>query len=171
MTIDEKMLKEQLVTITEEVITAGNLKKGDLFVLGCTTSEVVGGVIGKNSSAEVGQWIVSTLIEQLDKKGISLAVQGCEHINRALAMERRVAEEKGFEIVSVVPQLHAGGSCSVAAFEKFDEPVEVEHIVAQAGIDIGDTSIGMHVKHVQVPLRLSIRTLGAGRCYSIIFSS
>ena len=101
MTIDEKMLKEQLVTITEEVITAGNLKKGDLFVLGCTTSEVVGGVIGKNSSAEVGQWIVSTLIEQLDKKGISLAVQGCEHINRALAMERRVAEEKGFEIVSV----------------------------------------------------------------------
>lgn len=161
MTIDEKMLKEQLVTITEEVITAGNLQKGDLFVLGCTTSEVVGGVIGKNSSAEVGQWIVSTLIEQLDKKGISLAVQGCEHINRALAMERRVAEEKGFEIVSVVPQLHAGGSCSVAAFEKFDEPVEVEHIVAQAGIDIGDTSIGMHVKHVQVPLRLSIRTLGA----------
>lgn len=115
MTIDEKMLKEQLVTITEEVITAGNLKKGDLFVLGCTTSEVVGGVIGKNSSAEVGQWIVSTLIEQLDKKGISLAVQGCEHINRALAMERRVAEEKGFEIVSVVPQLHAGGSCSVVS--------------------------------------------------------
>ncbi|MDV2917568.1 TIGR01440 family protein, partial [Enterococcus lactis] len=110
MTIDEKMLKEQLVTITEEVITAGNLQKGDLFVLGCTTSEIVGGVIGKNSSAEVGQWIVSTLIEQLDKKGISLAVQGCEHINRALAMERRVAEEKGFEIVSVVPQLHAGGS-------------------------------------------------------------
>lgn len=161
MTIDEKMLKEQLVTLAEEVITAGNLQKGDLFVLGCTTSEVVGGVIGKNSSVEVGQWIVSTLIEQLDKKGISLAVQGCEHINRALAMERRVAEEKGFEIVSVVPQLHAGGSCSVAAFEKFDEPVEVEHIVAQAGIDIGDTSIGMHVKHVQVPLRLSIRTLGA----------
>ncbi len=73
----------------------------------------------KNSSAEVGQWIVSTLIEQLDKKGISLAVQGCEHINRALAMERRVAEEKkGFEIVSVVPQLHAGGSCSVVAFLK-----------------------------------------------------
>ncbi len=55
------MLKEQLVTITEEVITAGNLQKGDLFVLGCTTSEVVGGVIGKNSSAEVGQWIVSNL--------------------------------------------------------------------------------------------------------------
>ncbi|MGH2183054.1 DUF436 family protein, partial [Enterococcus faecalis] len=68
MTIDEKMLKQQLVTITEEVITAGNLQKGDLFVLACTTSEVVGGVIGKNSSAEVGQWIVSPLIEQLHKK-------------------------------------------------------------------------------------------------------
>lgn len=136
MTIDEKMLKEQLVTITEEVITAGNLQKGDLFVLGCTTSEVVGGVIGKNSSAEVGQWIVSTLIEQLDKKGISLAVQGCEHINRALAMERRVAEEKGFEIVSVVPQLHAGGSCSVAAFENLMNLWKLNILLLKQGLTL-----------------------------------
>lgn len=161
MTVDEQILKDHLIVITNEVLTAGNLKKGDIFVLGCTTSEVVGGVIGKNSSAEVGQWIVSTLKELLDKKGIALAVQGCEHINRALAMERTVAEAKGFEIVSVVPQLHAGGSCSVAAFDLFQDPVEVEHIVAQAGIDIGDTSIGMHVKHVQVPVRPSIKELGS----------
>ena len=113
--------------------------------MGCTTSEVVGGVIGKNSSAEVGQWIVSTLIEQLDKKASLWLSKDANILIVLLAMERRVAEEKGFEIVSVVPQLHAGGSCSVVAFEKFDEPVEVEHIVAQAGIDIGDTSIGMHV--------------------------
>ena len=90
-----------------------------------------------------------------------MAVQGCEHINRSVVVERKVAEEKGFEIVAVVPAPHAGGACSVAAFDQFNEPVEVEHIVAQAGIDIGDTSIGMHVKFVQVPVRPSIKELGA----------
>ena len=98
MTIDEKMLKEQLVTITEEVITAGNLQKGDLFVLGCTTSEVVGGVIGKNSSAEVGQWIVSTLIEQLDKKAYLWLSKDANILIVLLAMERRVAEEKALKL-------------------------------------------------------------------------
>ncbi|MGK0551982.1 TIGR01440 family protein [Enterococcus faecalis] len=161
MEVTEQKIKEQVTTIAEEVIANGNVHKGDIFVLGCTTSEVVGGTIGKNSSVEVGQWIVSALKETLDSHGIFLAVQGCEHINRALAMERSVAQAKGFEIVSVVPQLHAGGSCSVAAFQLFEDPVEVEHITAQAGFDIGDTSIGMHVKHVQVPLRPSIKAIGA----------
>ena len=99
-----------------------------------------------------------------------MAVQGCEHINRALAMERRVAEEKGFEIVSVVPQLHAGGSCSVAAFEKFDEPVEVEHIVAQAGIDIGDI-YRYACKTCASSSSLEHSNVRCGPCYSIIFSS
>ncbi len=114
----------------------------------------------KNSSAEVGQWIIRTLKELLDPKEIALAVQGCEHLNRALVVERTVAEAKNFEIVSVVPALHAGGACSVAAFDQFNDPVEVEHVVGQAGIDIGDTSIGMHIKHVQVPVRPRLKTLG-----------
>ncbi len=160
MKLSEKELKVQLTEIVNDVLAEAHLKKGDLFVLGCSTSEVVGGHIGKNSSAEVGQWIIRTLKELLDPKEIALAVQGCEHLNRALVVERTVAEAKNFEIVSVVPALHAGGACSVAAFDQFNDPVEVEHVVGQAGIDIGDTSIGMHIKHVQVPVRPRLKTLG-----------
>ncbi len=161
MELTETQLKKQLTEMVNDVLTETHLKAGDLFVLGCSTSEVVGGHIGKNSSAEVGQWIIQTLKEILDPLNISLAVQGCEHLNRALVVERAVAENKQFEIVSVKPALHAGGACSVAAFEQFSDPVEVEHVVAQAGIDIGDTAIGMHVKHVQVPVRPRNNTLGA----------
>ena len=157
MKLSEKELKDQLTEIVNDILAEAHLKKGDLFVLGCSTSEVVGGHIGKNSSAEVGQWIIRTLKELLDPKEIALAVQGCEHLNRALVVERTVAEAK---IVSVVPALHAGGACSVAAFDQFNDPVEVEHVVGQAGIDIGDTSIGMHIKHVQVPVRPRLKTLG-----------
>ena len=160
MKLSEKELKDQLTEIVNDILAEAHLKKGDLFVLGCSTSEVVGGHIGKNSSAEVGQWIIRTLKELLDPKEIALAVQGCEHMNRALVVERTVAEAKNFEIVSVVPALHAGGACSVAAFDQFNDPVEVEHVVGQAGIDIGDTSIGMHIKHVQVPVRPRLKTLG-----------
>lgn len=161
MELTEIQLKKQLTEMVNDVLTEAHLKAGDLFVLGCSTSEVVGGHIGKNSSAEVGQWIIQTLKEILDPLNISLAVQGCEHLNRALVVERAVAENKQFEIVSVKPALHAGGACSVAALEQFSDPVEVEHVVAQAGIDIGDTAIGMHVKHVQVPVRPRNNTLGA----------
>ncbi|HCR3629025.1 TPA: TIGR01440 family protein [Enterococcus faecium] len=160
MKLSEKELKDQLTEIVNDILAEAHLKKGDLFVLGCSTSEVVGGHIGKNSSAEVDQWIIRTLKELLDPKEIALAVQGCEHLNRALVVERTVAEAKNFEIVSVVPALHAGGACSVAAFDQFNDPVEVEHVVGQAGIDIGDTSIGMHIKHVQVPVRPRLKTLG-----------
>lgn len=158
--LTEQTLNATLTKITEEILAQADLKKGDTFVLGCTTSEIVGGVIGKNSSQEVGEWVVKTLKEILDPRGIYLAVQGCEHINRALVVERELAERKDWEIVTVKPVLHAGGSCSVAAFTYFSDPVEVEHITAQAGIDIGDTSIGMHVKHVQVPIRPSVKELG-----------
>lgn len=160
MEINQQQLTADLTTIVTDVLAEGKLRKGDLFVLGCTTSEIVGGHIGKNSSQEVGQWVIKTLLDILKPAGIQLAVQGCEHLNRALVVERSVAEAKNFEIVEVRPALHAGGACSVAAFEQFTDPVEVEHVVAQAGIDIGDTSIGMHIKHVQVPVRPSIKELG-----------
>ncbi|MEO1770624.1 TIGR01440 family protein [Candidatus Enterococcus ferrettii] len=158
--MEKKELKESLTTIVHEILNESDLKSGNVFVLGCTTSEIVGGMIGKKSSKEVGEWVIETLKEILDLRGIYLAVQGCEHINRALVVEREIAEKKDWEIVNVRPVLHAGGSCSVAAFEQFTDPVEVEHVVAQAGIDIGDTSIGMHIKHVQVPVRPSIKELG-----------
>lgn len=158
--MDLDNLETDLTQMIQEVLDAAKLRPNDVFVLGCSTSEVVGGHIGKDSNPEVGQRIVSTILKQLKPLHINLAVQGCEHINRSVVVERKVAEEKGFEIVSVVPAIHAGGSCSIAAFEQFDDPVEVEHIVAQAGIDIGDTSIGMHVKFVQVPVRPTKKELG-----------
>lgn len=154
-------LQQDLTEITLDIIEKSGIKKGEIFVLGCSSSEVVGGVIGKNSSQEVGEVIVNTLYDLLKERGIYLAVQGCEHINRALAVERTLAEQKDFEIVSVVPALHAGGSASVAAFQLFEDPVEIEHITAKAGLDIGDTAIGMHIKHVQIPLRPVKKTLGA----------
>lgn len=143
-----------------ELLAEAQLKAGAVFVLGCSTSEIQGAHIGRDSSREVGRIVVKTLQDLLVPQQIHLAVQGCEHLNRALAIERAVAEAHGWELVSVVPALHAGGATQMAAFETFNDPVEIEHISAQAGMDIGDTAIGMHVKFVQIPVRTSIKTIG-----------
>ena len=143
-----------------ELIEKAALQKGDLLVLGLSTSEVLGHHIGQGSSLEVGRVIVQSLLGLLTPRGIYLAVQACEHLNRALLVERDYALVKNLEIVSVIPSLHAGGAGQVAAFELFQDPVEVEFVQAQAGLDIGDTAIGMHVKHVQVPIRLSSKEIG-----------
>lgn len=156
----DQALAQTLRDIMTDVLAAADLHAGDVFVLGCTTSEVVGGHIGKASSPETGELIVRVIREMLAPLNVSLAVQGCEHINRALTVERQVALAKGWEIVNVVPALHAGGSCSMAAYAQFTDPVVVEHITAQAGLDIGDTSIGMHVQFVQVPVRPRVTELG-----------
>lgn len=147
--------------IVLDVLDKAALVEGDIFVLGLSSSEVVGGHIGQSSSLEVGQIIVKTILDILEEKGIFLAVQGCEHLNRALVVERALANKKGLEIVNVLPTLHAGGSGQLAAFQYMKNPVEVEFIVAQAGLDIGDTAIGMHVKHVQIPIRPILKELGA----------
>lgn len=169
MTPEQEKLVADLTIIVNEVLAEAHLKENDLFVLGCSTSEVVGGFIGKNSSQEIGHLIVKTVKDILDLQQLRLAVQGCEHLNRALAVEAETADYYNLELVSVVPALHAGGACSVAAFELFKSPVEVEHITAKAGIDIGDTAIGMHIKHVQVPIRPSIRTLGAAHVTALYY--
>ncbi|WP_407675489.1 TIGR01440 family protein [Pilibacter termitis] len=155
-----QQIKQDLQEILEDILERSGIQKGEIFIVGLSSSEVIGGVIGKNSSREVGQVIISLIHEELKKRGIYLGVQGCEHLNRAILVERELAEKKDLEIVSVVPSLHAGGSGQVAAWELMTDAVEVEHIVAKAGIDIGDTSIGMHIKHVQIPLRSIKRTLG-----------
>lgn len=144
----------------EEVLALSQIQPGQLFVLGLSSSEVIGGHIGKQSSLEVGQAIVKTILEIVAEHGVFLAVQGCEHVNRALVVERAVALAKGLEIVNVLPSLHAGGSGQLAAFEYMVDPVEVEFVTAYAGLDIGDTAIGMHIKHVQVPLRPTLRQIG-----------
>ena len=158
--MDLRALANQTRVIVDDIIERSDIKKGQIFVLGLSSSEVAGGLIGKNSSAEIGEVIVKTLLKELTERGIYLAVQGCEHLNRALTVERELAEKKDLEIVNVIPNLHAGGSGQVAAFKFMQDPVEVEEIVAHAGLDIGDTFIGMHVKRVQVPLIPVQRELG-----------
>ncbi len=161
------MMTEELETYRKEVHTGltellkeAKLEKGDLFVVGLSTSEVQGQHIGKDSDIEIGRAIIKEIISVLRPLGIHLAVQGCEHLNRALVVERDVAKKFGLEIVTVYPQIHAGGAGQIAAFENFEDPVEVEHLQAKAGMDIGDTSIGMQVKFVQIPVRTSVKEVG-----------
>ena len=158
--MDLKKLAEETRTIVVDIIERSAIKKGQIFVLRLSSSEVAGGLIGKNSSLEIGEVIVKTILDELTARGIYLAVQGCEHLNRALVVEESLAEAKDLEIVNVLPNLHAGGSGQLAAFKFMTNPVEVEEILAHAGLDIGDTSIGMHVKRVQVPLVPVMRELG-----------
>lgn len=155
-----EQLAVETATILDDVVARSGIGSGQVFVLGLSSSEVMGGVIGQASSREVGQVIVKTILDGLSQRGIYLAVQGCEHLNRALVVERELAERLNLEIVNVLPTLHAGGSGQLAAFDYMTDPVEVEFITAFAGLDIGDTAIGMHVKHVQVPLRPVLRELG-----------
>lgn len=147
-----EQLYEETQTVVADLVKRSGLQAGGVFVLGLSSSTVLGGHIGKASSREVGQVIVKAMLDQLTPQKIYLAVQGCEHVNRALVVERELARRDHLEIVSVLPTLHAGGSGQLAAFDYMTDPVEVEFICAQAGLDIGDTAIGMHVKHVQVPL-------------------
>ncbi len=115
--MNETQIQRETRQIVEDVLEKANLKQGALFVLGLSSSEVIGGQIGKESSQEIGELIVETILGILGSRGIHLAIQGCEHVNRALVVERQVAEQFGLEIVSVLPTLHAGGSGQLAAFK------------------------------------------------------
>ena len=118
MELDLQLIKQHVAHVTEELLKVANLKAGDVFVLGCSSSEICGGHIGKASSKEVGEAVIDAILPILKEKGIYLAVQGCEHINRSLVIEREAAEKYNFEIVTVKPALHAGGACSVAAYAR-----------------------------------------------------
>ncbi|MHB1653179.1 MAG: TIGR01440 family protein [Desulfitobacteriaceae bacterium] len=137
-----------------------NLRPKQIMVLGCSTSEVLGHAIGQGSSLEVAEALLPPLLRWVRQNDIFLAVQGCEHINRALVVEEACVEHYRLERVTVQPALHAGGAMTVKAWESFDSPVMIEQIQGHAGIDIGDTFIGMHLKPVVVPLRLSVKSLG-----------
>ena len=141
-----------------ELLDAAKLTPGKLLVIGCSSSEMVGARIGKGSSLEAAQAAFAGIYPVLQARGIALAVQCCEHLNRAIITER--AEAHGFEIVNAVPQVHAGGSFAVTAWANFRDPVLVETIVADAGLDIGGTLIGMHLRRVAVPVRLSLKKIG-----------
>jgi uncharacterized protein (TIGR01440 family) len=144
-----------------ELISFGKLKKDSILVLGCSTSEVIGKKIGTFGSLDVAKIIYDSISKVLTSYSIHLAVQCCEHLNRALVVEQEVAKTHNLEIVNVVPGLHAGGAMATYTYSQLKSPCIVEFIKADAGIDIGDVLIGMHLKHVAVPFRIEgIRTIG-----------
>ncbi|PIC57793.1 TIGR01440 family protein [Sporosarcina sp. P12(2017)] len=131
-----------------------------IFVVGCSTSEVAGARIGTNGALEIGEALFAPLQAFADQYHVHLAFQGCEHINRAITLERKTAQQFHLEPVSVVPVFEAGGSMSTYAYKQFNDPVVVESVQAHAGIDIGQTLIGMQMKPVVVPIRTSINKIG-----------
>ena len=153
-------ITRQARTVVTELLEQANMKPGSLLVIGCSSSEMVGKRIGKGSSMEAAQAAFAGIYPVLQEQGIHLAVQCCEHLNRALILEREVAEKRGYEIVNVMPLPHAGGSFAVTAWSAFSDPVAVETIAAEAGIDIGGTLIGMHLRRVAVPVRTSEKQIG-----------
>lgn len=143
-----------------ELLEMAGLKAGDLLVIGCSSSEIVGERIGKGSSMEAAQAVFAGVYPVLKERGIYLAAQCCEHLNRALILEQAAAEKFGYEPVNVRPWAHAGGSFATTVWENLETPCAVEHIRAKAGMDIGDTLIGMHLKEVAVPVRLGVKKIG-----------
>ena len=154
----EEIKNQAKLTGTEIVETAG-LKEGSILVVGCSSSEVCGDVIGTNSNPEVAEALFEGIYEVLSERGIFLAAQCCEHLNRAIVVEKAAIGDR--EIVNVVPQPKAGGSFATMAYRHFKNPVVVEEIKADAGIDIGGTLIGMHLKKVAVPVKLKNNTIGS----------
>jgi len=144
-----------------QLIEAARLTEGSVVVLGCSTSEIGGERIGTHSSMEIAGAVYDGFFDLLKEKGIFLAAQCCEHLNRALVIERALALKLNLPIVNAVPQPKAGGSSATTAYARMDDPVLVEHIRADAGVDIGGTLIGMHLKETAVPLRLEQKKIGS----------
>ncbi len=157
MTFEE--ISKQANDAVRELLERARLEAGDIFIVGCSTSEVMGERIGKGSSKDAAKAIYDGIYPALHERGVYLAAQCCEHLNRAVILERS-ALLPGTEICNVVPRLHAGGAFAMTVYENAEHPAAVEEIKAAAGMDIGDTLIGMHLKRVAVPVRISVKRIG-----------
>lgn len=151
-------ISKQCTLAAEELIEKAHLKEGNVVVIGCSTSEVLGSKLGTNSSPDTAKVLFHSLYSVFNARGIFVAAQCCEHLNRAIIVER--AAVPFAEVVNVVPAPKAGGSFATEAYNEFSDPVAVEEIKADAGLDIGATLIGMHLKKVAVPVRLAVKTIG-----------
>lgn len=158
--MDYTQLTAQARQATEELLEAAHLETGDIFVVGCSSSEIMGGRIGKDSSMEAAAAVLAGVLPPLQEQGVYLAAQCCEHLNRSIVIEREAAKANGYQIVSAIPQPHAGGSWATNCWQRFNDPVLVEEVRAAAGMDIGGTLIGMHLRRVAVPVRLSMDHIG-----------
>ena len=150
---------QELKTLLDELKSQSFFNENEICVIGCSTSEVIGQKIGSVGSMEV-QAIFNALEEVKQDTGVSFAFQGCEHINRAVTIEREDFNPLTMEEVTVVPDVHAGGSLATYAYKHMNDPIVVEHISVPKGIDIGQTLIGMHIKHICVPVRTSVKQVG-----------
>lgn len=160
MTEEMTMISGEAYSVAKELLEIAGLMEGDILVVGCSTSEVAGASIGSFSSPELAEAVFGGIYQAVQEAGVWMAAQCCEHLNRVLILEREAAERFGYESVNVVPQPKAGGSFATAAYKAFERPAAVEHIRAHAGIDIGDTLIGMHLRDVAVPVRTRIGEIG-----------
>jgi uncharacterized protein (TIGR01440 family) len=161
--MDFKEITAQSRQAVEEILEAAKVSKGSIFVIGCSSSEILGDQIGTATNLDSANAVFDGIIPVLEEKGIFAAAQCCEHLNRALVVEREAMERFGFEQVNAIPQPnHAGGAFATVCYQRFRDPVLVETInqKAEAGIDIGGTMIGMHMHNVVVPLRISLRKIG-----------
>lgn len=154
----EKTIYSQARAVMQELQQKANLKSGDIVVVGCSTSEITGSKIGTNSNPDTAKIVFEAIYEYALQNELNLAVQCCEHLNRAIVIEKDAVPNA--ETVNVIPQPKAGGSMATQAYKHFKNPVVVEEIKADAGIDIGFTLIGMHLKKVAVPLRLENNKIG-----------
>lgn len=153
-------IKLQSSKLINEFLETTKLNEEDIVVVGCSSSEVSGNKIGTASNLEIAESIFEGIYPALCEKNLFLAAQCCEHLNRAIIVEKEVAIKNRLEVVNAIPQIKAGGSFATVAYSSFKNPVTLEHIQANAGIDIGGTLIGMNLKEVAVPLRLSITKIG-----------
>ncbi|MBO5872742.1 MAG: TIGR01440 family protein [Clostridia bacterium] len=151
-------IKNQAYNSAREIIEKAGLSTGSILVVGCSTSEVVGNTIGTCSSPEAAEEIFKGIYDAAQENGVYIAAQCCEHLNRAIIIEDEAV--RGAEKVNVVPRPKAGGSFATAAYNSFKKPVALESIKADAGLDIGFTLIGMHIKSVAVPVRLENNSIG-----------
>ncbi|WP_018750038.1 TIGR01440 family protein [Paenibacillus sanguinis] len=161
-------IRAQVAAVVEEVALAAKLGPGKLMVIGASTSEVVGKRIGTSGAEQIGAELFAGISEIRSKYGFDLAFQCCEHLNRALVLEREVLERLSLEEVAAVPVPSAGGSMAATAYRRLESPCLAEQVQAQAGIDIGETLIGMHLRRVAVPFRPAIREIGYARVTAAI---
>ena len=157
-----EQIEQDAAAVISEVAEKAALKEGQLFIIGCSSSETIGEHMGTASSKDAAETIYKVISKALEERGVSMAVQCCEHLNRAVVVERETMLKYGFEEVNVIPQPHAGGAFAVEAYKNFKDPVVVESIEAKAdaGIDIGGVMIGMHIHPVVIPLRLEHKNIG-----------
>ncbi|GGI00743.1 UPF0340 protein [Mammaliicoccus vitulinus] len=151
---------EHLKQLLDELKSIEFFNKNELCIIGCSTSEIRGSKIGSNGSMDIAKELFNSLELIHKETGVHFAFQGCEHINRAITIERELFDAHSMTEVSVVPQVNAGGSLSTYAYQHMKDPVVVEHIQCDKGIDIGQTLIGMHLKHVAVPISIETKCIG-----------